>query len=143
MEMVIVLPLAIAIGLAVTQFITIAIAKFRVEVAAAEAAERAAAGKNIDEVHRVAGLVLSPHLQGAYQTELEYYDKAEDPNAEGQKGEAGKAEPDFDHVIVSVRIPMECASRNWLGFIGGSVKNLHIRSVIKLPVSETFDLPTD
>lgn len=141
--MVIIMPLIIGIALAIVQFILIATANFRVDVAAAEAAAVAAKGRNKQEVFEAAGLALG-YLRSDYQVEYEYFDRAAKIEAEGGKleandGKSGYADPGVDFVTVSVRIPMENASHNWLGFLGGSVKNLHLRAVITRTI--TSDAP--
>lgn len=144
-EMVVIMPLIIGIALAIVQFILIATANFRVEVAATEAAAVAAKGGNKQEVFKAAGMALG-YLSYDYQVEFEYFDKAAKIEAEGDTpdpndGKSKMADPGVDFVTVSVRIPMENASHNWLGFLGGSVKNLHLRSVITRTITSDAPFP--
>jgi hypothetical protein len=138
-EMVIIMPLIIGIALAIVQFILIATANFRVDVAAAEAAAVAAKGGNKQKVFEAAGLALG-YLSSDYQVEFEYFDKRAKTN-DSSDGKVGEADPGKDFVTVSVRIPMENASHNWLGFLGGSVKNLHLRAVITRTITSDAPFP--
>jgi hypothetical protein len=131
-EMIIILPLAMAIALAIVQMILIATANFRLEAATVAGAELAARGKTHRDVHAAVGLTLGPLAQ-FFETEIEYFDT--DGN--------GKADPFDDQVVLSARVPMETAARNYLGLLGGSVSPLHMRAVVRRPITadKAFDIP--
>ncbi|MDA7980262.1 MAG: hypothetical protein MPJ50_15970 [Pirellulales bacterium] len=125
-EMIVALPIVVAFALTILQFMLIGSAHYRVQAAAVAAAETAAAGGNSKEVHDSAGKMLGPHLRRLYQTEMEYT-IGKDPR---------HAEHNEDSVIVSVRIPMLAASRNFLGLFGGDISPLHIRAVAEKKISK-------
>jgi hypothetical protein len=77
-------------------------------------------GETPFDVHVGAGLVLTPHLSGAYETTVQYRDRNDDSIID-----------DDDSVIVQVRIPQSIVGHDWLGFFGGTVKDLHLRSVVE------------
>lgn len=131
-EMIVALPIIVAFALTILQFMLIGSAHYRVQAAVVAAADTAAEGGSIDKVHEAAGKMLGPHLGKLYQTEMEYT----------AKRRRDYADPE-DSVIVSVRIPMLAASRNYLGLFGGDIGPLHIKAVAEKQISKPggFDLP--
>lgn len=124
-EMLFILPLVLYTGLIIVQALLIHTAYARVQTAATAAAELAACGLPHEAVHQEAGRVLG-YLGSNYETEYEIVDL----NGNGQ--------PDtcVDVASVGVRIPMGLVSINYLGLLGGNVKDLHIRSVVSKQLRE-------
>jgi hypothetical protein len=118
-ELLFVLPLLVILSLVAFQFILIHSAYQRVQGAALAATELAACGQPHQAVHDEAGRVLGL-LGNEYESELEYLDVNEDH----------QIDPCVDTVVVAVRIPMGLASTNYLGLLGASVNDLHIRAVV-------------
>lgn len=132
-EMIVALPIVVAFALTILQFMLIGSAHYRVQAAAVAAAEAAAEGGSIDDVHDAAGKMLGPHLKQLYQTEMEYTDH----------GNPNKADAE-DSVIVAVRIPMLAAGRNYLGLFGGDISTLHIKAVAEKKISQPgFSIPVE
>ncbi len=131
-EMIVALPIVIAFALTILQFMLIGSAHYRVQAAAVAAADIAADGGDIDEVHEAAGKMLGPHLSKLYQTEMEYTTKH-------HHGYCGPK----DRVIVSVRIPMLAPCCNYLGLFGGDISPLHIRAIAEKKITKSggFHLP--
>lgn len=129
-EMIVALPIVIAFALTILQFMLIGSAHYRVQAAAVAAVDVAADGGSIDDVHEAAGKMLGPHLSKLFQTEMEYT----------AKHRRGYADPQ-DEVIVSVRIPMLAASRNYLGLFGGDISPLHIRAIAEKKISKPGGFP--
>ena len=74
----------------------------------------------MDEVEDAVGLALGYLAGGGFELTRQYVDA--DSNT--------LIEPVTDYVVVGVRIPMDRASTNYLGLLGGAVDQLQIRSVI-------------
>ncbi len=129
-EMIVALPIIVAFALTILQFMLIGSAHYRVQAAVVAAADTAAEGGSIEKVHEAAGKMLGPHLSKLYQTEMEYT----------KKRRVRFADPD-DSVIVSVRIPMLSASRNYLGLFGGDIGPLHIKAVAEKQISKPGGFP--
>jgi len=126
-EAIVLTPLFIALGLTIGQFILIHTANFRVNAAAVEGARLASQGESIDVVHAGVRAVLGNKLNQYVKTEVEYHDVDEDNGSP-------PIEMNDDNVIVSVTIPMERAGKNYLGFLGGHVVDLHLRAVVEKPM---------
>lgn len=129
-ELIILMPLVVGVSMVIIQFILLASARARVDAAALEGARLAALGETHAEVHEGVGMVLSPHLSGAYETVLQYRNK---------KDSEAKID-DEDSVIVQVRIPQSIVGHNWLGFFGGEVTDLHLRSVVERRIEQDVEI---
>ncbi len=155
-ELLIVMPLVIAVSLAILQIIAISTVNQRLQAATLAAADAAAHGRPIREVHDAARLVLGPFGR-LVRTEIEYFDfeaseagknKKKDNNKKDKKdgppGKAGWANSPQDYVVVAVTIPMAVAFQDYLGLLGGSVKPLHLRVIVKKPIPPgvAFELPS-
>jgi len=118
-ELLFVLPVILSVGLVSVQLILIHTAYQRVQSAAIEGACVAAAGGDMDEIEDAVGLSLG-YLAGAgFELTREYVTAVTSPTGI----------PIGDRVAIGVRIPMGNVTTNYLGLLGGSVNDLHVRSV--------------
>ena len=127
-----ILPVVIVVGLTVLQFIFIHMGYQRVQTAAIEGACVAAEGGSLEEIEDVVGLALGYMASGpgaghVIDDELEGFEVIRQVIDGDDDDEVSIG----DTVEISVRIPMKRVSTNYLGLFGGSVDQLHIRSVVK------------
>ena len=127
-EFICLLPLFIGVALVTLQFMFLGSAKYRVEAATIEGARLAARGESHENVHKATMAFLAPHLNRTVETRLQFKDME-------SVGSANPAEADVvldenDYLRFAVRIPQTAVWTNYLGFFGGSLDGLQLRSVV-------------